>query len=109
MNFRLRGTATDPQGRRPADCTVVAYTTNSAHWDRTSRFLDRAACRHNESFEILRLPPGDYFVAAVGRTSAEVSEEWPSPEWLKALTPRATRVMPTEGGRLELFLALFVP
>ena len=88
------GSIVDGTGARANAFSVVAFSTNRANWFAGSRHLKRASSGLNGRFDVNGLPPGEYFVAALGAGGAA---DWQAPETLQSLIPRAARVTVREG------------
>jgi hypothetical protein len=83
-----------------AASVVLAYPTDPRLWFDQSRYFALAAADRNGRFTVALLPQGEYWVAAVDAASVDTKAvEWQNPEVLTRLTPGATRVMLTDGGR----------
>jgi hypothetical protein len=82
-------------------CTVVIFPTSSGPWPAfTPRIAsDRPAT--NGKFEFRDLPAGDYYVVTVRDPG---DDDWRTPEFLRPLISRATRVTLHEGEQLNLTL-----
>jgi len=97
---RLTATAADARGRPVADYTVVLFAVDRERWNPGSRFVKLARSSRNGSVAIEAMPPADYYIAAVDRTSRSedvYDDGWQEPAYLETLIPHAVRVMLTEG------------
>jgi hypothetical protein len=74
--------------------TVIAFSTSRDNWFDGSRHVKRTSSAPSGSFDIVGLPPGEYFVAAV---DASTSLDLQAPTTLESLVPRAVRVSAREG------------
>jgi hypothetical protein len=102
----IEGAVVDASGRMARDCVVIAFPAYREARSPYSRLLDHSVCERDGSFIIRRLPPGDYLIAAIGRRSDEVADEWQDPQVLDAIAPNAMRVTLTEGQKLATSLKL---
>jgi len=93
-------------GHNPfSDAAVVAFACDRDRRYSRSRFVAVADATPDGSFLIRALPPGDYFVAAVGKRSvADVAGEIENPEFLESLIENATRVTLGAGQRATVEL-----
>ena len=98
----IEGVVADASGRTVRDCLVLAFPADRAARSYPSRFLDHSVCQRDGSFVIRRLPPGEYFVAAVARRSNELADEWQDPRFLESLAPGATRIVLAEGQKVSV-------
>jgi hypothetical protein len=89
--------------------TVIVFPTDRGAWSADSRSVKVASPAEDGGFEVAGLPPGEYWVAAVDATQGTQSlSEWTKPETLRALSPRATRVVLAERERYMTVLRLIV-
>jgi hypothetical protein len=106
---QVSGRASDPAGRAINDYTVIVYAVDQTRWFRNSRFMRFTRSETNGAFEILGLPPGEYFAAAVdAMQGTEGFGEWQDPAFLDSLTSRATRVTLNDAQHLSLTLRVIV-
>lgn len=98
----IEGTASDTRGRPARDCLVVAFPVDRELRSYPSRFVDQSVCQRDGSFSVRRLPPAEYFIAAIERRPNDGPDDWQDPERLEAIARSATRVMLSEGQRLPL-------
>jgi hypothetical protein len=88
---RVSGRVSDETGAPDLSATVIVFPADSSLW-RQGIFGRRTRSAHTTSagaYEIATLPPGDYFLAAVGKVPGQ---EWQDPELLERLTASAARV-----------------
>jgi hypothetical protein len=103
----LTGTVTDAQGHPVADYTVVAFATDEQRWYQRSRFMNFTRPKHDGTFTVEGLAPGEYYVAAVDSLQgAEGWGEWQDPDFLRSIAPGATRVTLGDGQAASLALRL---
>lgn len=86
----------------PRSGVVVAFSTDSSLWYHASRFMRRVTSSSNGQFKVTGLPAGDYYLAALQLDPA--GDTWEDPEFLTALSSRATRVSLTEGAPVTVSL-----
>src|SRR5262249_8517594 len=67
----VSGTVVDEAGARVRDCIVVVFAQDSARWQSPSRFIASSRPDQDDTFHV-RLPPGDYFAAAVDAADASI-------------------------------------
>jgi hypothetical protein len=89
----LSGRVFDQRGRPVPRIPVLVFSVNRDLWAAPSRFLYEARSGKDGSFEVRRLPPGEYFVIAL----ATVADDWQDPERLESFVPFATRVTVDDG------------
>jgi hypothetical protein len=105
----VAGTVVDARGLRVDSFSVIVFATDRARWYRNSRFMRVARPQSEGSFRVARLPPGEYFVAAIDRMDGtEGGGEWQDPAVLESLVPGATRVVLAETQQLTLSPRLIV-
>ena len=101
----IGGHVTDSASAPVGSYSVIVFSTDRSKWFTTSRFLRLARPAQDGSFEVLGLPPGEYWVAAVDPVEGnEVSGDWLKPETLEQLSFRATRVTLMERERFMTVL-----
>jgi hypothetical protein len=82
-------------------CTVIIFPTSSGPWPAFSPRIASDRPATNGKFEFRYLPPGDYYLATV----RDLGEgDWRTPEFLRPLIGRATRVTLREGEQLNVTL-----
>ena len=102
----VSGAVVDDQDRPVADCTVVAFAEDRAHWRPHSRYFAVTRPNQEARFDVKYLPPGEYLVAAVDWVEDGTEED---PELLELLRPSAVRVQLGEGEHRTITLPLTVP
>lgn len=88
MTTRLVGGGTTRSGDAIKDFVVVAFSQDRERWKWNSRYIVAERADSTGRFDV-RLPPGDYFVAAVERFSTDESLH---SDFLSELQGDATRV-----------------
>jgi hypothetical protein len=87
--------------------SVIVFSTDRTKWFANSRFLKFAKPSQDGGFEVVGLPPGEYWIAAVDSIQGNQSfGEWEKPEVLEALSTRAQRVTLAERERYMTILRL---
>jgi hypothetical protein len=103
----ITGHVTDARSAPVLDYAVVIFSTDRRKWFANSRFLKLGRPSQDGAFEVVGLPPGEYWVAAVDSIQGNQSSgEWEKPEVLEALSTRATRVTVAEREREMVMLRL---
>jgi hypothetical protein len=103
----IAGHVTDARSAPVRDYAVVIFSTDRSKWFANSRFLKLGRPSQDGSFEVVGLPPGEYWVAAVDSIQGnQNSGEWEKPEVLETLSTRATRVVLAERERSTVMLRL---
>ncbi|HEY1306968.1 MAG TPA: carboxypeptidase-like regulatory domain-containing protein [Vicinamibacterales bacterium] len=96
----IAGHVTDARSIPIANYSVIVFPTDRTKWFANSRFLKFGRPSQDGGFEVIGLPPGEYWVAAVDSIEGNQSfGEWQKPEVLESLAPRATRVVLAERER----------
>jgi hypothetical protein len=91
----VTGRAVDARGRNVPGATVVVFSTDRQQWGETSRFLSVSGQTERDgAFTVGKLPPGDYYAAAITALSPG---EWRDPDLLDALLPSATHLSVSPG------------
>ena len=89
---RVSGRVTDSSGAPDPDAAVIMFPADSNGW-REGIFTARRERKVNASsagsYDIATLAPGEYYIAAIGTTSAL---NWQDPQFLERLIPGAARV-----------------
>jgi hypothetical protein len=106
---QIEGIVRDTRGQAARTCSVAVFSVDSGQWYFRSRFLGHASCTRDGAYIVRRLPPGDYFVAAVAGKTDDGPDEWQNPALLEALGSKATRVVLIEGDKRALDLVLTNP
>lgn len=103
----ISGGVTDARKQPVSEYAVVVFATDRDRWYEGSRFFTLARPRGDGTYAVRRLPAGDYYIAALDRVQGTNADgEWQDPEFLDALSRRATRVTLGEGQRVALPLTL---
>ncbi len=85
-------------GDAVADSAVLLFSTESSKWSRFSQSLRMVKASLAGDFRVGGLPPGSYFLLAVGGESDLItSGDWQDPATLEKLGARATRITLGEG------------
>ncbi|HKE84996.1 MAG TPA: carboxypeptidase-like regulatory domain-containing protein [Vicinamibacterales bacterium] len=101
----IAGHVTDARSIPVATYSVIVFPTDRTKWFANSRFLKFGRPSQDGGFEVIGLPPGEYWVAAVDAIEGNQSfGEWQKPEVLESLAPRATRVVLAERERFMTVL-----
>ena len=103
----VSGTVVDAAGGRVRDCVVVVFAQNAEHWTAQSRYFAATRPTPDTTFK-MRVPPGDYYVAAFEDTESP-GTSWNDPEILQQLRDRATKFSIAEGGKQTLEVPLVQP
>jgi len=90
----IDGSVTDAQGQPVTEYTVLAFSTNSAHWRSQSRFIATARPDQTGMFKLRNLPAGEYYLVTVDPSEPG---EWFDPQYLDQHRAGATRVTLAEG------------
>jgi hypothetical protein len=93
---RLAGLVTDPGGQPQLAGMVVVFTANQQLWGnsgQTARNIVSAGVGKGGRYSVTNLPPGDYFVVALGDPVAG----WSDPKLLAAWSRTAPRVTLADG------------
>jgi hypothetical protein len=95
---QLSGTVRNAQGQGDADADVVVFPANHQLWKDFVNTRRARSVRTSKTgvYTIQGLPPGDYYLIAIGSTS---SREWQDPKFLEAAAPLATRVTLLDGDK----------
>jgi hypothetical protein len=105
VSAAISGHVTDARSAPVSNYTVVVFPTDRTQWSITPRLLRLARPAEDGSFEVSRLPPGEYWVAATDPVDgADASGDWLKTETLERLSFSATRVTLTERQRVMTVL-----
>jgi carboxypeptidase family protein len=93
---QLSGTVRNPQGQADAEADVVVFPADHQRW---KEFVNARRARNVRAsktgmYTIQGLPPGEYYVVAVGSTTVG---DWRDPGFLEAVVPLAARVTILDG------------
>ncbi|HLG57775.1 MAG TPA: carboxypeptidase-like regulatory domain-containing protein [Vicinamibacterales bacterium] len=103
----IAGHVTDARSTPITSYSVVVFSTDRTKWFANSRFLKFARPSQDGGFEVVGLPPGEYWIAAVDSIQGNQSfGEWEKPEVLDALSTRAQRITLAERERYLTVLRL---
>jgi hypothetical protein len=106
LGASIAGTATDERATPVRDYAVYIFPTDRDGWFPNSRRVKLARAGADGSFRVRALPPGDYWVAAVGRVEpGQRAGNW-DPDLFDALSTRAVRVTVGESEARTLTLRL---
>jgi len=96
-------------GEVRTDSTVVLFSSDSSRWYRQSQGLRLERPSQNGEFRVGSLPPGSYYVVALGDASDVVaSGDWQDPATLDKLRSIATEVSVNESESRSVALRLVV-
>ncbi len=90
----IDGSVTDAQGQPVTEYTVLAFSTNTAHWRAQSRQIATARPDQTGMFKIRNLPAGEYYVVTVDPSE---QGEWFDPTYLDQHRAAASRVTLGDG------------
>jgi hypothetical protein len=95
---RIDGHVVDERRQRVSEFAVVVFSTNQERWFPGSPFVTLATASQDGSFAVPRLPPGEYYAAAVERVEGGAGGgAWQRPEMLGGLSSFATRIDVRQG------------
>ena len=92
----ISGTVRDARNAGMPAISVIAYSSDAAHWRPQSRRIQSVRTDASGAFRIRNLPPGDYLLVA---TDDVEQGEWFDPAYLQSVSPRGTRIAINEGDR----------
>ena len=92
----IAGTVRDARNAGSAGVSVIAFSTEPAHWRPQSRRIQAVRTDQSGGYRIRNLPPGDYFLVA---TDDVEQGEWFDPAFLQNVRAAAQRVALSEGDR----------
>lgn len=90
----IDGSVTDASGQPVTEYTVLAFSTNAAHWRAQSRQIATARPDQTGMFKLRNLPSGEYYVVTIDPSEAG---EWFDPQYLDQHRGGAARVTLGEG------------
>jgi hypothetical protein len=90
----INGQVTGDHGAPSPDYTVLAFSTDPAHWRQQSRQIATTRPDQTGHYRIRTLPPGEYYVVTVDPAE---QGEWFEPTYLDAHRAGASRVSISEG------------
>jgi len=100
----LKGAITDDRSRAVGGAPVLVFSRDRRNWYASSRFLRRARTSPEGVFTIEGLPEDIYYVVASPQLPADGDEAWQEPEYLDAISARASTVSVTAGNLTNLSL-----
>jgi hypothetical protein len=100
----LKGALTDERSRAVAGVDVLVFSRDRRTWYAGSRFLRRARTSTEGVFTIEGLPQDGYYVVAAAQLPADGEEAWQEPNYLDAISARASTVTVTAGSLTSLNL-----
>jgi carboxypeptidase family protein len=102
----LSGTVVDAAGARVRDCVVVAFAQDAQRWAAQTRYFGTSRPGQDSVFK-MRVPPGDYYVAAFEEPDTSVPLN--DPEILHQLRERAMKFSIADGEKRTLEVLLGQP
>lgn len=106
---RVSGSIIESTGATGAGTDVIAFPADSGAWREgtfNGRRVQRVRATTARGFDIPRLAPGDYYIAAV---SSRFTAQWQDPSFLERLIPGATRFSLAGSEKKHLSLAVIIP
>jgi hypothetical protein len=100
----LKGVITDDRSRAVAGVDVLVFSRDRRTWYAASRFLRRARTNSEGEYSIEGLPQDGYYLVAAPRVPADREDAWQAPEYLDAISERASTVTVTAGSPTVLSL-----
>jgi hypothetical protein len=96
----IAGHVTDSRSKPVDDYTVIVFSTDRTTWTANPRSTRIVAPATDGGFEVMGLPPGEYWVVAIDAAPGnQIEGELQKADVLEALSARATRVMLAERER----------
>jgi hypothetical protein len=102
----VSGTVADAAGTRIRDCVIVAFARDAQRWDTQTRYFGMSRPDQDGVFK-MRVPAGDYYVAAFEEPDTPVS--FNDPEILQQLRDRAIGFSIADGEKQKLEVPLGQP
>jgi uncharacterized GH25 family protein len=99
----ISGAVTQTARTRASSFVALAFSTTRDRWFTGSQYVRQGSGGANGSFDLVGLPPGDYFVIALERLDAT---DWQTADVLESLAQSATRVTVAEGQLVSTELRL---
>lgn len=99
----IAGYVTNGNGERVDDYLVMAFPIDVNQWQAVGQGRGASARPTEGRYSVKALRPGDYYVAAVDRVP---NGQWLDPDFLRSLSPLATRISLREGETKALDLRL---
>src|SRR5262249_12079295 len=100
----LKGAIIDDRSRTVAGADVVVFSRDRRTWYANSRFVRRARTDAAGAFTVEGLPQDSYYVVAAPQLPSDGEEAWQEPEYLDAISARATMATVTAGSLTSLNL-----
>lgn len=91
---QISGTVRDGSNAGMPAISVIAYSTDAAHWRPQSRRIQSVRTDASGAYRIRNLPPGDYLLVAADDVE---QGEWFDPAYLESVRARGTRIVINEG------------
>ena len=92
----ISGTVRDARHTGLAAISVIAFSSEAAHWRPESRRIQSVRTDASGVFRIRNLPPGDYFLVAADDVE---QGEWFDPAYLDSVRAGARRITIAEGDK----------
>jgi hypothetical protein len=90
----ISGTVRDARNAGMPAVSVIAFSTDTAHWRPQSRRIQAVRTNASGAFRLRNLPPGDYLLVA----AEDVEQgEWFDPAYLESVRAAARRISIAEG------------
>jgi hypothetical protein len=102
----VSGTVVDAAGARVRDCVVVVFAQDAQRWATQTRYFGTTRPDQESVFR-MRLPAGDYYVAAF--EEADTSVPFNDPEILRQLRDRAVKFSLGDSEKQKLEVPLGQP
>jgi hypothetical protein len=103
----ITGRVLDDRKQAINEYAVAVFSTDADRWFNRSPYVQLATPTQDGSFTATRLPPGEYYVAAVDRIdSTDGSGDWQNPDVLQALVPASQRIALKQGQQAATELRL---
>lgn len=109
QSSHLAGSIVDAAGASVADADVIVFPADSTLWREgiiNSRRIRTVHATSAAMFEVSTLPPGDYYIAAVG---SRFITDAADPLILERLIPGAAKFTLSEGETKTIQLKTFIP
>jgi hypothetical protein len=106
---KVSGSIAGGTGAADAGTDVIAFPADSGAWREgifSGRRVQRVRATTARGFDIPRLAPGDYYIAAV---SSKWTPQWQDPSFLERLIPGATRFSLAGSETKHLSLTVIIP
>lgn len=95
---QISGTVRTAQGQGDADADVLVFPANHQRWKEFVNARRARTVRTTKTgmYTVQGLPPGDYYVVAIG---SAMTRDWQDPKFLEAAVPLAARVTILDGDK----------